>query len=104
MTEVLHRVQLENLRTTMLLLLEQAYPAAIRANALRAALKQHDYELTQRAFDAEIAYLEEKALLRSTRNGRGSVTLRITARGRDFLDGYVEEIGLGDPSMLRQRT
>lgn len=91
-------VQRETLRTRLLLALDEIYPKWLRTDILYAV----DKEVSAIVIDRELAYLSEKHLVerKSPREGKVFAN-KITARGRDFLDGHIQEVGLAAPQAFR---
>lgn len=96
--ELIDIVQREQLRTRLLIVLNRTYPKYLTQLGTWGVLKKMGVVLTLRELDAEVAYLVEKQMIARETPG---AQLRITARGRDFLDGHVHEIGLADPVTFR---
>jgi cell division FtsZ-interacting protein ZapD len=89
-------VQRETLRTRLLSALDKIYPKWVRTDILHDSVEK---ELALNVIDRELAYLEEKNLVQRKAPRAGTVFAnKITARGRDFLDGHISEVGLADPS------
>jgi hypothetical protein len=89
-------VQRTILRTKLLRYLDHIYPKRIARPVLRAALCETKSKASLREADSEIEYLIEKRMITLKRGKR----LRISPRGRDFLDGHIEEAGLADPVLV----
>jgi hypothetical protein len=91
-------VQRETLRTRLLFALDEVYPKWLRTDVLHTI----DRDIPQPIFDRELAYLEEKNLIQRKPPRAGTVWAnKITARGRDFLDGHIQEVGLASPESCR---
>lgn len=93
-------VQRETLRTRLLFALDQIYPKSVTTDILHGV----DKEMAHNVIDRELAYLEEKELIKRESPRAGNfLKNRITARGRDFLDGHIKEIGLAAPEMFGEK-
>lgn len=91
-------VQRETLRTRLLFALDEIYPRWIRTDILHDV----DKEMPINVIDRELAYLEEKNLIQRKAPRAGNVLAnKITARGRDFLDGHIQEVGLAAPNTCK---
>jgi cell division FtsZ-interacting protein ZapD len=94
-------VQRETLRTRLLFALDEIYPKWARTDLLHSV----DKEMPLKVIDRELAYLEEKGLVQREVPRAGNVLKnKITARGRDFLDGHISEVGLASPGMCREKS
>lgn len=96
-SDIIAIVRREQCRTRLLIYLDHVYPKRVARSVLWAALSKSDSDLSLREVQSEVEYLIEKQLITSKREKR----LRISARGRDFLDGHIEEVGLADPAIFR---
>jgi len=97
---LLNVVQREILRTRLLFALDEIYPKWARTDILYVT----DKEMPHLVIDRELAYLEEKGLVQREAPRAGNVFKnKITARGRDFLDGHIKEVGLAAPETCRGR-
>jgi hypothetical protein len=95
---LLNVVQREILRTRLLFALDEIYPKWVRTDILHVT----DKEMPHVFFDRELAYLEEKGLVQREAPRAGNILKnKITARGRDFLDGHINEVGLAAPETCR---
>jgi hypothetical protein len=83
------------LRTRLLRHLNRVYPKRIARSVLVATLCE-GHGGSFREVDGEVEYLIEKQMITSKREAR----LRISPRGRDFLDGHIDEVGLADPAVV----
>ena len=93
-------VQRETLRTRLLFALDEVYPKWLRTDILHTV----DKEIPMNVFDRELTYLEEKQLVQRKAPRAGNVwTNKITVRGRDFLDGHIQEVGLASPEIGKER-
>jgi hypothetical protein len=91
-------VQRETLRTRLLFALDEIYPRWVRTDILHNV----DKEIPTNVIERELAYLEEKNLVERKAPRAGNVFAnKITARGRDFLDGHIQEVGLAAPDTCK---
>jgi hypothetical protein len=91
-------VQRETLRTRLLFALDEIYPRWVRTDILHNV----DKEIPTNVIERELAYLEEKSLVERKAPRAGNVFAnKITARGRDFLDGPIQEVGLAAPDTCK---
>ena len=89
-------VQRETLRTLLLSALDGIYPGWLKTDILHDSVEK---ELPLNIIERELAYLEEKNLVQRKAPRAGTMfTNKITARGRDFLDGHISEVGLAPPN------
>jgi hypothetical protein len=91
-------VQRETLRTRLLFALDEIYPKWVTTDILHST----DKEMPLKVIDRELAYLEEKGLVQRELPRAGNILKnKITARGRDFLDGHIKEVGLALPEICK---
>ena len=85
-------------RRAILDLLKTEYPAALDLKVLMFSLDNLGYPMPEEALQAHLRYLQEKGLT-SCRTKRGYgfrfTYACLTAKGWDFLDGNIEEEGIG---------
>src|SRR3990172_2534416 len=91
-TKVVH---LEYLRTEILLVLVSAYPKSLNIGELQSVLERsHSLESCLDELHFETTYLAEKQLIRSKEaKSVQRIRVQITARGIDFVNGHVQEVG-----------
>src|SRR6476661_841090 len=89
MTEVVH---LEHVRTVILAVLRTSYPKQISAMELYEIIERSGPEIALNPLLAELHYLNEKQLVHLT--SEKTTKVRITARGIDYLNGHIKEVGL----------
>ncbi len=87
------RVQLQRIRTEILVLLNKRYPRYLKASDLHAITR---LDCGRQTILREIQYLDEIGFVKTKPNDR----VRIRALGRDFLLGIIEAKGLLNPAML----
>ena len=91
-------VQRETLRTRLLFALDERYPKWLRTDLLY----EIDRDMPLNVFEKELAYLEEKGLVQRKAPRAGNIWAnKISAKGRDFLDGHIQEVGLMSPEMCK---
>jgi len=98
-TEVVFR---EHVRTSVLLILRAIYPKPLSLSVLQKSLnRSRAIEIAINPLLAELHYLDEKQLIR-LKVGTSPMSLRaqLTARGIDFLDGHIHEVGLASPDLF----
>jgi len=101
-TEIVH---LEFLRTGILKVLKASYPDKIPVSVLRATLRESGNDkISTDEIIVELHYLEEKQLTQLFRVPPKYAEIeklgaKITARGIDFLNGHVQEVGLASPEL-----
>lgn len=92
-------VQLRCLRTRILLLLQSVYPRQEHSDVIYLSLSEEKgIDTGLRDVLSEVAYLAEKKLIEVRQIFEHRFLVRITARGRDFVEGSIEEVGLESPS------
>ena len=96
-SEVRNKVRAELLRSRILYLLEEAYPAQQHSDLLLLEL-QKGTDVGLRAFIRELHYLKDKGLVQLDEIFPDRYLARITVRGRDVLTGHVKEVGLFHPT------
>ncbi len=98
------RAQNEVLRTRVLRVAEAVYPEWMLKASLFAALERTSIDTFLNEVDFNVQYLAEKGLLRreavELEDDKQTWRVQLTARGVDFLEGRVEEIGLAFPDLV----
>ncbi len=102
MTKTIRTVQNEVLRTRTLSVLQAVYPNWVLRPVLHDTLERAHVDASYRELDVQIHYLAEKELLKLEGIEHESLHWRakLTARGIDFLEGRLEEIGLASPEFV----
>jgi hypothetical protein len=97
--QMIDAVQKAHLRTRILMLLRDLYPRTMQTRILQGVLEKMHCEVCLNEIRFEAEYLAEKNLLANkvSKDGK-SIQVRITARGIDFLEGSIEEVGLANPA------
>ena len=97
--QMIDAVQKAHLRTRMLMLLQDSYPRAMETRGIQRVLEKTHCEVCLNEIQFEAEYLAEKNLLVSRMSKDGKYRyIRINARGIDFLEGSIEEVGLASPA------
>lgn len=100
--QILEKTHLEHLRTRILLLLDESYPDRLHSDMVWYRLRhEKHYDTGLNDFLREMHYLEEKQLLRVEEILKERFLVAITAKGRDFVSGHLQEAGLADPSLCK---
>ncbi len=100
-TGIMDIVQRQHIRTAILAALRTVYPRALSVAKLQSALEQaRGLDIAQNLLRVELHYLRDKELL-SLKASRTNASARITARGIDYLDGHIQEVGLASPDLYR---
>ncbi len=104
MLRTIDRVQNEVLRTRILRVVEAAYPNWITRAVLFSALQKSHLDTSLNDLDMNAHYLAEKGLLQAEetkgKSEKTSWRIKLTARGIDYLEGRLEEIGLASPNLV----
>jgi len=95
-------VQRQHLRTVVLIILREIYPKAVSIPVLQDSLNGRGLEVGTIPLFAEVIYLEEKHLVRvESPVTWKKATVRIAARGIDYLEGSIQEVGLASPDLYQ---
>jgi len=94
---MIYVVQLHTLRTRILILLDGLYPKRMDEVEISHCV---DIKWGDAAIRRELYYLAEKGLIATDRAEGERLHAALTAKGRDFLTGDVEEVGLVSASDL----
>ncbi len=104
MLRIIDRAQNEVSRTRILRVVEAVYPEWILQAVLLAALERSGFDTHLNELDFNAHYLVEKGLLRLERiqgeKDKETWRAQLTAKGIDFLEGRLEEIGLASPDLV----
>lgn len=84
-------MELHTLRTRLLIALDRVYPKSMDDVALRSA-DRNDHSLA--SVRRDLHYLSEKGLVSLDGGTTASLLAAITAKGRDFVAGDIDEIGI----------
>lgn len=102
---VIDAIRLKGLRTRILHVLSSTYPRREHSDILYLTLtRDHNVDASLRDVLSEVAYLAEKNLVEAEEIFEHRSLVRLTARGRDFLEGNIEEVGLESPASFRKAT
>lgn len=94
---IIHRVHLHSLRTRILIALDEVYPEKMDSVVVAGCIKQ---DVGRKTVLRELHYLTEKGLVALDLRAEDHLLASITARGRDFLAGDIEEVGLAAASEM----
>ena len=104
MLRTIDRVQNEVSRTRILRIVEAAYPKWIARAVLFSTLQKGHIDTSLSDININAHYLAEKGLLQiEETKGKSEKTawrIKLTARGIDYLEGRLEEIGLASPDLV----
>jgi len=83
------------LRGRILKVLEIDYPRELSVDFVALTLSENGFPITPSLLEGHVAYLEEKGYLESRRVGVDEAgierrVIRLTARGKDLLEGSIE--------------
>jgi len=94
-------VQKQHIRTAILAALRTVYPRSLSVAKLQSALEQaRGLDIAQNPLRVELHYLHDKDLLCLKASGKNA-NARVTARGIDYLDGHIQEVGLASPDLYQ---
>src|SRR6266699_11905 len=100
------RAQNEVLRTRILRIVEVVYPKWIARAVVFSTLQKSQIDTLLNDLDINAHYLAEKGLLQiEETKGKSEKTtwrIKLTARGIDYFEGRLEEIGLASPDLVDQ--
>ncbi len=104
MLRTIDRTQNEVLRTRILRIVEAAYPKWTARAVPFSTLQKSYIDTSLNDLDINAHYLAEKGLLQiEETKGKSEKTawrIKLTARGIDYLEGRLEEIGLAPPDLV----
>jgi hypothetical protein len=103
MRQTINRAQNEVLRTRILRITEARFPEWILKDVLFRTLENSHVDTSLNDLDFNVHYLAEKGLLKVETEGKktnAAWRVKLTARGIDYLEGRLEEIGLASPDLI----
>lgn len=96
----IERIEIKELRLRILKALDYNYPTGLSEKLVARTLAAAYYEVTGRELTAQLAYMKEKGYIELEQVGFEDLGLerrmvRLTAKGKDLVDGNTGDPGVG---------